>query len=302
VLVKATSASNGLYGKLTPATDVIGHRGAAADAPENTMPSFDLAAALGAGCVEHDVQVTGDGTLVCLHDRTLERTTNVRDVFPDRGRLARVGNEFVRHWYVHDFTLAEIQQLDAGSWFRSDFAGTRVPTFDELLAWASHRIAVLTELKEPDVYASFGVDMLALCEHTLRRHGLVVGSRPASVTVQSFDAPTVRRAAQLFSGHVPSVLLIEPEDAALLRDRAHVAAIAEFAAGIGPEKSIVADHPAIVEWAHDAGLRVTPWTFRAATIGRFASVEAEMQHHLIAFGVDAVITDHPRGCRDEPAS
>ena len=55
------------------------------------------------------------------------------------------------------------------------------------------------------------------------------------------------------------------------------------------------DHPAIVGWAHAAGLRVTPWTFRAATTGRFESVGAEMAHYLSVLGVDAVITDHPDG-------
>ena len=116
------------------------------------------------------------------------------------------------------------------------------------------------------------------------------------MTVQSFHEPTVRRAGELFARRVPVVLLVEPADAALLRDREHVTAIAEFASGIGPGKSIVGDHPEIVGWAHEAGLRVTPWTFRTATIGPFESVGAEMKHYLVEFGVDAVITDHPDAC------
>lgn len=274
-------------------TEVIAHRGASAYAPENTMPSFDLAVSQDAACVEHDLHVTNDGALVCLHDRTLERTTNVREVFPRRGRDVREGGEIVRRWFVHDFTLAEIQQLDAGSWFRPTFAGARVPTFDDLLAWARNRVALLTELKDPDIYETLGVDLLTLCEAALRRHGLMTRPADAAVTVQSFHEPTVRRAGQLFARRVPVVLLVEPEDAARLRDREHVTAIAEFASGIGPEKSIVGDHPEIVGWAHEAGLRVTPWTFRTATVGSFDSVGAEMHHYLVAFGVDAVITDHP---------
>src|ERR1700756_931272 len=96
--------------------EVIAHRGASAYAPENTMPSFELAVRQEAGCVEHDLQVTSDGALVCLHDRTLERTTDVRELFPRRGRDVREGDGVVRRWFVHDFTLAEIQRLDAGSW------------------------------------------------------------------------------------------------------------------------------------------------------------------------------------------
>src|SRR6476660_6121143 len=96
--------------------EVIAHRGASAYAPENRLPAFELAVRQNAGCVEHDLQVTKDGVLVCLHDRTLERTTNVREVFPDRGKDFDEG-EGTRRWLVHDFTLAEIQALDAGSWF-----------------------------------------------------------------------------------------------------------------------------------------------------------------------------------------
>src|SRR5947209_1170091 len=94
--------------------EVIAHRGASAYAPENTLPAFELAVRQDAGCIEHDLQVTKDHVLVCLHDRTLERTTNVREVFPDRGRDVAEGDATVRRWFVHDFTVAEIQQLDAG--------------------------------------------------------------------------------------------------------------------------------------------------------------------------------------------
>lgn len=257
------------------------------------MPAFDLAVSQDAGCVEHDLHVTKDGVLVCLHDRTLERTTDVREVFPDRGRTVREDGRTRQRWFVHDFTLAEIRQLDAGSWFRSDFAGARVPAFDDLLAWAKDKVAVLTELKDPDVYETLGVDLLALCHTALRRHGLLAPARDAGVTVQSFHEPTVRRAGALFARRVPVALLVEPVDAARVGDRAQLAGIAEFASGIGPGKSIVGDNPRIVEWAHDAGLRVTPWTFRAATAGAFGSVGAEMRHYLVELGVDAVITDHP---------
>jgi glycerophosphoryl diester phosphodiesterase len=273
--------------------EVIAHRGASAYAPENTMPSFELAVRQDAGCVEHDLHVTQDGVLVCVHDRSLERTTNVRDVFPRHGRDVREGSDTVRRWFVHDLTLAEIRQLDAGSWFGPEFAGARVPTFDDLLDWATNRVAVLTELKDPEVYQTLGVDLLALCEAAIRRRGLVTRPTDAAVTVQSFHEPTVRRAGERLRPHVPVVLLVEPSDAARLHDREQVIAIARFASGIGPGKSIVGQRPEVVGWAHEAGLRVTPWTFRTATIGRFDSVGAEIAHYIVDLGVDAVITDHP---------
>jgi glycerophosphoryl diester phosphodiesterase len=94
---------------------VIGHRGAAANAPENTLASLRKAHELGARWVEFDVKLTGDGHPILAHDDRLERTTN------GRGRFA-------------DKALAEIRALDAGSWFGPAFAGERVPTFEAALA------------------------------------------------------------------------------------------------------------------------------------------------------------------------
>jgi glycerophosphoryl diester phosphodiesterase len=93
---------------------VIGHRGAAAAAPENTLASLRKAHELGARWVEFDVKLTRDGRPILAHDDRLERTTS------GRGRFA-------------DKTLAEILELDAGSWFGPAFAGERVPTFEQSL-------------------------------------------------------------------------------------------------------------------------------------------------------------------------
>ena len=84
----------------------IAHRGSGAMAPENTLASVRLALKQGADYIENDIMRTSDGALVITHDLTLARTTNVEQVFPDRAP-----------WNIADFTLAEIKQLDAGSWF-----------------------------------------------------------------------------------------------------------------------------------------------------------------------------------------
>jgi glycerophosphoryl diester phosphodiesterase len=273
--------------------EVIAHRGASGYAPENTLPAFELAVQQTAGCVEHDLQVTKDGVLVCLHDPTLERTTNVRDVFPERGRHVQEDGDTIRRWFVHDFTLAEVRQLDAGSWFSPAFAAVRIPTYDELLEWSRTLVEVLTEVKDVELYLKFGLDPLELCVGSLERHGRLAAARDAGVIVQSFHEPTVRRASRRIAPRVPAALLVEPADSALLGDRAKVAAIADFANGIGPGKAIVADRPAIVDWAHGVGLRVTPWTFRTSTTGAFPNVAAEVRHYLDELHVDAVITDLP---------
>jgi glycerophosphoryl diester phosphodiesterase len=94
---------------------VIGHRGAAAYAPENTLAGFRAARALGCRWVEFDVRLTGDGALVVCHDNALGRTTN------GRGRISRL-------------SLAAIRRVDAGAWFGTGFAGEPIPTLDETLA------------------------------------------------------------------------------------------------------------------------------------------------------------------------
>jgi len=96
--------------RLLPA--VIGHRGAAADAPENTLASFREAARQGAAMVEFDVKLTADGRLIVMHDDLLERTTD------GKGAVA-------------EMTLDAIRALDAGAWFGPAFKGTLVPTLEE---------------------------------------------------------------------------------------------------------------------------------------------------------------------------
>jgi glycerophosphoryl diester phosphodiesterase len=261
---------------------VIGHRGAPAYRPEQTLPSYDLAFRQGADAVELDLQVTRDGVLVCLHDITLERTTNVRDVFPNR------------RTEIHGFTLDEITRLDAGAWFGAEFAGLRVPTFRELVDSVGDRGTLCVELKDPEVYEAFGVDMLALFAALLgtgaidRRR-----SRVPPWTVQTFHEPTLRRAAAMLDARVVLVQLVEPADVHLWGDREWIRGIAEFADGIGPGKPILEARPEVVEWAHDAGLIVTPWTFRATNTGRFAGMREEAAYYLTELDVDAVITDNP---------
>lgn len=94
---------------------VIGHRGAARHAPENTLAGLRAAAAMGVACVEFDVRLTKDGVPVLFHDDTLERTTD------GQGRLGAL-------------TLAQVRRLDAGAWFASRFAGERVPTLVEAIS------------------------------------------------------------------------------------------------------------------------------------------------------------------------
>jgi len=109
--------------------EIIGHRGSAADRPENTLASFRRAIEAGADVAEVDVRVTKDGALVCLHDADVEHTTD------GKGKVANL-------------TLAEIKKLDAGGKFGEKFKGERIPEFREVLIVCKGKINVLIDLKE----------------------------------------------------------------------------------------------------------------------------------------------------------
>lgn len=93
---------------------IIAHRGASAYAPENTMPSFRKALALGAEGIELDVQMTKDGYLVVIHDESIDRTSN------GAGRVV-------------DMTFEELRQFDYGKWFAPEFTGEPIPLLQEVL-------------------------------------------------------------------------------------------------------------------------------------------------------------------------
>lgn len=107
---------------------VIGHRGAPSRAPENTIASFRAALEIGVDGLELDVHLSADGHLVVIHDANLKRTTNGQGL-------------------VHEHTLAQLKQLDAGTWFGPAFVGERIPTFDEVLDLVAKRVPLQVEIK-----------------------------------------------------------------------------------------------------------------------------------------------------------
>jgi glycerophosphoryl diester phosphodiesterase len=160
------------------ARPVIAHRGASAEAPENTLPAFEAAVQRGADAFELDVRLTADGAPVVIHDDTLDRTT-------DRTGLVR------------SHTLAELRSVDAGAKFTSDgglsfpyWGGdARIPTLGEVL-WAFPGVPVLLEIKEPE--AQEAVRKVLLQEDAAGR--CVVASEHQAA-LRLFDEPPFARGA-----------------------------------------------------------------------------------------------------------
>lgn len=286
-------------GRISASSKVsIAHRGASAYAPEHTLTAYRLAIEQGADYVEQDLAITRDGVLICLHDDSLERTTNVEGVYPERGEIDPATGR--RRWLAADFTLAEINQLDAGSWFDARFAGERIPSWDEAVAAVGTSAGLYPELKTPALYRGRNVNAARVFSASFRR--LNLGSRrPEALILQSFDDQTLRELARDLPA-VPRTFLIESRDGDRWLSAAGLSEVVEFATGIGPAKGLIEKQPEIVKAAHALGLTVTPYTFtsRAPAPG-FPDVSREMAHYLFTLDVDAVFTDNPdRFPRDEP--
>jgi glycerophosphoryl diester phosphodiesterase len=273
----------------------IAHRGASAYAPEHTLEAYRLAIEQGADYVEPDLQVTRDGVLVCLHDRTLERTTDVERMYPDRFREVEADGGRRRSWFVADFTLDELKTLDAGGWFGEAFQNARILTFREAIDLVRGKAGLFPELKHPDFYRDREhPPMEALLLEDLRRGGLDPTDPDTPVIVQSFDLSSLRILRDELGCALRLVFLISSLGAEVWTAEEGLREIRAVASGIGPSKDILLRRPDVVARAHALGLTVTPYTFRSSSVPeRFASVREEMRYFLYDLAVDAVFTDNP---------
>lgn len=144
-----------------PMVEIIAHRGASYDAPENTVASMKLAWDQNADVGELDVFLTKDGKIVVLHDANTRRTTGYD------GRVA-------------DMTLEEIRKLDAGKWKGEKFAGEKIPTLEEILATVPPGKRLFIEIK-------CGPEIVPELDRVLRASGL----KPEQTAIISFSAEVV---------------------------------------------------------------------------------------------------------------
>jgi glycerophosphoryl diester phosphodiesterase len=194
---------------------VIAHRGASFNAPEETVPSYTLARELGADYLEMDIQRTKDGVLIALHDNTLERTTNIAEVYPQRAKDP-----------LNTFTLEEIKRLDAGSWFnkaypdraRASYAGLKILTLDEVIDIAEggkNKPGLYIETKVPAQFPGIEEDLKKkldqrgwLSQRPAAEKGYVnVAHMPGRVVLQTFEKPSLEL-LQKAMPDTPKVLLL----------------------------------------------------------------------------------------------
>ncbi|MFI0484371.1 glycerophosphodiester phosphodiesterase [Actinomadura sp. 9N215] len=246
-----------------PGGDVtnVAHRGASADAPENTLAAFRLAVSQRADVFELDVQESKDHKLVIMHDTTLGRTTNAEQLYPGRAP-----------WKVADFTLAEIRKLDAGSWFGKKYKGERVPTLDQTLsAMRGRGLGLLLEIKSPNLYPGIEKRVGA----ALERSPSWLRDDPAErrLAVQSFDWESMRRFHSVLP-KVPIGLLGTPKAEDLPE-------LASYADQINPTyRDLTASY---VKKVHASRMDLLTWT---------VDDSGDMKK-AVQLGVDGVITNKP---------
>jgi glycerophosphoryl diester phosphodiesterase len=273
----------------------IAHRGASAYAPEHTTAAYRLGLEMGADYIEQDLQLTSDGVLICLHDETLERTTNAAEVYPERYREDE-RTPGVKRWYAVDFTLEEIRRLDAGSWFGEAYAGERIPTFLESVALVRGKAGIYPELKEPGFYESHGMNMVDIFIEEMKAAGLdtAEGQRATPVFVQSFSPEALKQMHAKTGTTYRLIQLVEFRRARELMSDKALEEVAGYAYGLGPSKLILRNDPTRVDRAQALGMRLHPYTVNRRNLPpEFESIEAYTEYLLYDLGVDGVFTDHP---------
>ena len=324
----------------SPEALVIAHRGASGYRPEHTLAAYELGARMGADFVEPDLVSTKDGVLVARHENEISGTTDVatRPEFADRKRSKSIdGAPAVEGWWTEDFTLAELKTLRAKERIpASRPRNTRydgryeVPTLQEVIDLTERlsdelgrEIGIYPETKHPTYFRSIGLPLEEPLVETLRANGL--DRRRAKVFVQSFEVGNLKALDQEL--RVPIVQLLgartaRPYDFTVAGDARTYAdlatpeglrEIATYADGVGPSKDYVVPRDAagnslapttFVDDAHDAGLLVHPYTFRAENpflplelrSGSDPAVRGDARSELEQFfelGVDGVFADQP---------
>ncbi len=226
---------------------IVAHRGNSAHAPENTVAAFREAFDAGADMVETDLRATRDGELVLLHDNTVERTTG-----SPAGALSAM-------------SFAHVRQLDAGKWKGAQYAGQRIPTFDEALEVAKGRGSLLLDIKA----AGLGEKLAAAVKRRGMEHDVVL-------------APWSIAEAQALRKHLPATPTVLIGSAPKQADAAWFAPV--LSAGLhGFNYAAGSLSPDFVRAAARRGLVVYAWTVN----------ERSTMRRMARLGVTGVLTDDP---------
>jgi glycerophosphoryl diester phosphodiesterase len=238
---------------------VIAHRGASKAAPENTLAAYAEAISQGATIAETDVHLTADGAVVVLHDKSLDRTTSGTGL-------------------VSEHTLAQVQALDAGSWFHPSFSTERVPTLQELLALVRNKMVLCIEIK---AVPEDGGELIA---GKIGQALDASGGRDQAIIFSFY--PRQIAAAKTAMPDVPALFLAVPADG----PTPYATDVLTMARSIGADMIGLNHHrttATFVAEAHAAGFSVFVYTVDGPS-----KIDMALQA-----GVDGIITNQPAQTR-----
>jgi glycerophosphoryl diester phosphodiesterase len=306
---------------------VIAHRAASGYLMEHNLPSVTLAVAMGSDYIEQDLVMTQDDQVIVLHEPTLDRVTNVAELFP--GRERKDGK-----FYAIDFTLAEIKQLHLKEPYPNSgrFPDNNknlqltVPTFKEELELIRglektlrKDIGIYPEIKQPWFHRKEGKDISMAVVKILREYGYK--SQEDKIFLQCFDPEELRRIHdELFPILQMNLKLIQliddnngDETKSLqwgewinynydwITSKSGLRTLSSYIAGIGMDKSMLVDKagnlllPELVSDAHSLGMVVHPFTFhreKELLTSYVTTFEELLEFFYFKVGVDGVFTDH----------
>ncbi|WP_274704119.1 glycerophosphodiester phosphodiesterase [Polaribacter marinus] len=286
---------------------VIAHRGASGYLPEHTMESKTMAFAMNPDFIEQDLVLSKDNVPIVIHDIYLDDVTDVAIKFPLRKRK---DNRF----YVIDFTFEELQTLAVSERFNRETGKQVYPnrfpkgkgnfklhSFQQeieliqgLNKSIGKNIGIYPEIKEPEFHQKEGKKLTEIVLKILDDYGYK--TKKDNCILQCFDAEELERIRKELKSELFLVQLMEfPKDAEKLSH------FATYSDGIGPwYKQILLKKndgkftfTSLVTDAHNLGLKVHPYTFRADVLDEFSSFEEMMQTLLINANVDGAFTDFP---------
>lgn len=319
---------------------VIAHRGASGYVPEHTLGSYALAMTMGADYVEPDLVMTKDGHLVARHDNELSLTTDVYEhpEFASRRRTQTVDRNEITGWFTEDFTLAELKTLRAVERIPDIRPGNarmdkvyEIPTFQEIVDLVKgvelsqgRNIGVYPEIKHSTHFRQLGLAIEKPLVDILHKNGYL--GLESHVYIQSFEVKNLQELKNMTA--VKLLQLYETDKHLQPIDQIGVSnltygemasaegllAVAKYAYAVGPDKTYIIPRDennrltkptTFVADAHNAGLKVHPYTFRAEntflpaefrtadnssqTLGNLAG---EIEAYFAA-GIDGLFSDQP---------
>ncbi|RJE72932.1 glycerophosphodiester phosphodiesterase family protein [Reichenbachiella sp. MSK19-1] len=242
---------------------IVGHKGASGVAPENTLAAFQKAMDMGADMVEIDVHYTLDGEVVVFHDEDVDRTTN------GTGK-------------IHKMTLAEVKQLDAGSWFgdHEQYKGEKIPTLQETLELIHGKMECVIDIKSKghEFYDGFAARVIEIIDEYEAKEWAIVQAYDEAYLEEAYEADSTVQLKKIMMGEEETHILAFYINAKSFTDHRNKH---EFYNTLNPHFTTLSQR------------RLFRFKARGYKVFTYVVNERENMIKMLNMGVDGIITDYP---------